>query len=135
MARFSFTIEGGGCNMCGTEDSDSRSSSPPELKYVKDKITGKIVSVQVCRECARKIEENERAEQAVKQHEQRQPIALTIAEEPARTPDVSTICESDPGSSKRTGPIKRRRRRKARKQSAKDSELTGSTSKLRAKRA
>lgn len=74
MGRFTFSMDEG-CGMCGNltgKGENAEQGSPPELRYIVNKQTGKGASVQCCMQCCRKIDENAKAEAAAKKHEEEQ---------------------------------------------------------------
>ena len=95
MARFVFYTEdsGRGEGACGVCGNDFRQSAPPELRYVKDKRTGKMCSLQCCIHCLRKVDENAKAEKAIEQHEQaqkQQEVPVFFPPQPIPEPDRTT---------------------------------------------
>jgi hypothetical protein len=89
MARFVFYTEdsGRGEGACGVCGNDFRQSSPPELRYVKDKRTGKMCSIQCCVKCLRMVAENQRAEKAIAEHEQAQKEKIGRIPDPIVQPE------------------------------------------------
>lgn len=95
------------CSACNVND--VRQTTAPILKYVIDKRNGKGASLECCVNCARKIEENERAEQ------QRAALAArTPTIEPLAVP-VTAVAESPKPIITKPTPVKRRGRPPARR--------------------
>ena len=132
MGNIIYTIEN--CGVCGA--SDIKQPQEPSLKYIVDKPSGRGASVQCCNACAKKIVENQRAEAALKKHEQQEaakqiavvpdPVFVAQADADEGTQNIQPLRGSDGRTDKRS-PVSRIRS-KGRKHS-------GRSGKLRTKRA